>query len=122
MTSLNGNWKSLCSISQLLPGGGVAALVDGQQIALFYLPGQDTSLYAIDNLDPASGAAVLSRGIVGDLNGVPVVASPLYKQHYCLRTGECLEDDTLSVQAWPCMIKDEQVYIETMSSAERIAS
>ena len=112
----------LCSTGQLLPGGGVAALVDGQQVALFYLPGQETTIYAIDNMDPASGAAVLARGIIGDLGGEPVVASPLYKQHYSLRTGECLEDSTLNVQAWPCMIKDDQVYIEAISNAERLAS
>ena len=50
--------------------------------------------YLIDNHDPFSKANVLSRGIVGDLKGHNVVASPIYKQHFCLETGKCLEEDT----------------------------
>ncbi|NHW87781.1 nitrite reductase (NAD(P)H) small subunit, partial [Escherichia coli] len=45
----------------------------------------------IDNLDPVSGAYVLSRGIVGSRGEVPTVASPLHKQVYDLRTGDCLD-------------------------------
>ncbi len=49
-------------------------------------------LHAVDNVDPFSGASVLSRGIVGDAGGVPTVASPVYKQRFDLRTGRCLDD------------------------------
>ena len=41
-------------------------------------------VYALDNFDPHSGANVLSRGIVGDLSGELVVASPVYKHHFSL--------------------------------------
>ena len=44
-------------------------------------------MYAIGNYDPASDANVLARGIVGDIGGEIVVASPIYKQHFSLRHG-----------------------------------
>lgn len=79
----------VCRIDDLVPGRGACALVDGVQVALFRLP--RGSVYAIGNHDPFSGANVLSRGIVGDLKGELVVASPIYKQHFSLVSGRCLE-------------------------------
>jgi nitrite reductase/ring-hydroxylating ferredoxin subunit len=72
-------WARVCSLGELEPGHGVAALIGGQQVALFLLPvagGEPASqLRAIDNRDPASGANVLARGIVGGTDGVDYVAS-----------------------------------------------
>jgi NAD(P)H-dependent nitrite reductase small subunit len=76
----------------------VCALVNGRQVAVFRL--YDDSLYAIDNHDPFSGANVLSRGIVGDLKGERVVASPIYKQHFSLITGQCLEEADVRVTVY----------------------
>jgi len=84
-------WVEICPLARLTPDRGVAALVDGRQIAVFLL--SSGRLCAIDNLDPCSGAPVLSRGIVGDANGVATVASPLYKQRFDLATGICLDAD-----------------------------
>src|SRR5262245_8730945 len=84
------SWSDVCELSQILPFAGVCALIDGRQVALFRT--NDDAVHAIDNRDPASNANVLSRGIVGDLKGEIVVASPLYKHHYSLATGRCLED------------------------------
>ncbi len=70
-------WSSACSFDDLLPDSGVAALIDGRQIAIFRV---GDAIYALDNYDPHSEANVLSRGLVGDLNGEPVVALP------CLQT------------------------------------
>lgn len=89
----------VCKVEDLVPGRGVAALIDGQQIALFRLP--RGSIYAIGNHDPFSGANVLSRGIVGDLKGELVVASPIYKQHFSLVSGQCLEKPEVSVPVYP---------------------
>jgi NAD(P)H-dependent nitrite reductase small subunit len=86
---------------ELIQDAGVAVRAFGQQIALFLT---DKGVFALDNLDPFSGAAVLSRGIVGDLNNQLVVASPMYKQHFCLETGRCLEDETHKVQCWPVRV------------------
>ena len=88
-------WTPVCELARLIPDRGVAALVGGRAVAVFLLATGD--VHAIDNVDPCSGASVLSRGIVGDAGGVPTVASPMYKQRFDLRTGECLDDDTVRV-------------------------
>jgi NAD(P)H-dependent nitrite reductase small subunit len=67
-------------------------------------PGGGDVVYAVDNRDPFSGAHVLSRGIVGDKAGVPKVASPVYKQSFDLRTGRCLDDDTVVIAAYPVRV------------------
>lgn len=92
------DWIPVCRIDEIVPDAAVCALVDGEQVAVFRLV--DDTLHAIDNIDPESGAAVLSRGLVGSLGERVVVASPIHKQHYDLRTGECLEDAALRVLAW----------------------
>ncbi|SCG34633.1 nitrite reductase small subunit NirD [Micromonospora halophytica] len=81
-------WTAVCGLDRLDHERGIAALVDGVQVALFRTGDE---LYAVDNLDPVGGAYVMSRGIVGSRGGVPTVASPLHKQVYDLRTGHCLD-------------------------------
>lgn len=105
------DWKTVCSLSDLVPFSGVAAKMGNAQIALFYLPGQEKSLFAVCNHDPVSNANVIARGIIGDQNGEPVVASPLYKQHYALKSGACLEDESLSLRTFPVRLNGEHVEI-----------
>ncbi|MEU5088052.1 nitrite reductase small subunit NirD [Streptomyces sp. NPDC021356] len=96
---LDDSWFTVCDLSTLLPGRGVAALLpDGRQAALF----RDRSgrLYAIDNRDPFTGAAVLSRGLTGTHAGRPFVASPLLKQRFDLASGRCLDDEGVRVGAY----------------------
>ncbi len=102
----------LCNKSDLLPNAGVCALYRGEQIALFYLPDTRPQLFAINNWDPIGFANVLSRGIVGDINGRPVVASPLYKQHFDLATGQCMEDKDIVVRTYPVKLVDDKVVLE----------
>src|SRR3546814_17203254 len=74
-------------------------MVGGTQVAVFRVEwcltpfdaGSSEAVLAIEDLDPFSGAAVLSRGIVGDVDGEPVVASPVYTQRFSLHTGACLD-------------------------------
>lgn len=87
----------ICAVSDIVPATGVCALVEGRHVAVFRI-GQD-QFHAIDNVDPQSGASVLSRGLVGSLGDRVVVASPLYKNHFDLRTGECVEAPQHSVRA-----------------------
>lgn len=103
-------WSSVCSLDDVLPDSGVAALVDGRQIAIFRA---GDAVYALDNYDPHSKANVLSRGLVGDLNGEPVVASPVYKHHFNLATGRCIEDADYSVRAWPARASDGKIWVRT---------
>lgn len=102
---------TLCKLSDLIPNSGICAEVDGQQIAIFYLPSETPQVYAIGNWDPIGKANVLARGIVGDIDGRLVVASPLYKQHFDLLTGECLEDDDVSVAAYTVAIVADHVLL-----------
>lgn len=85
-------WETICNISDINRNTGVCALHNGEQIAIFKV-GKEESLFAIQNYDPIGEANVLSRGIVGDIDGKIVVASPLYKQQYCLMTGRCIEEE-----------------------------
>jgi NAD(P)H-dependent nitrite reductase small subunit len=101
-------WQEICELADIVPDTGVCAEVGGLQIAVFRV---DDLVYAIDNGDPAAGANVLSRGIIGDLGGELVVASPLYKHHFSLITGRCLEEPNHSVSTYPCRVVSGTVQI-----------
>jgi nitrite reductase (NADH) small subunit len=101
---MQAQWIAVCRYDDLIPERGVAALVDGEAVALFRT--HDGALHALSNLDPFSNASVLSRGIVGDRGGRPMVASPIYKQVFELATGMCLDDPTVSVRTYPVRLVD----------------
>ncbi|MEY9863132.1 nitrite reductase (NADH) small subunit [Catenulispora sp. GAS73] len=83
-------WTPVCKYAELEPGRGVAALVDGEAVAVFRLG--DGSLYAVGNTDPFCGASVISRGITGMRgDGTATVASPMYKDVFDLATGVALD-------------------------------
>jgi nitrite reductase (NADH) small subunit len=102
-------WTAVCAADSILPNTGVCALVEGRHVAIFRV-GAD-QFFAIDNVDPKSGASVLSRGLIGSIGERTVVASPLYKQHHDLRTGECVEQPELSVRAYALALRDGQVCV-----------
>jgi nitrite reductase (NADH) small subunit len=107
------DWITVCPLERILPDSGVCALVNGSQVAIFRVSPGDR-LYAIDNYDPFSKAYVLSRGIVGDRAGVAKVASPIYKQNFCLETGQCLDDANVLVATYPVRVVDQQVQVGTV--------
>jgi len=92
---LERTWVMVCRYDHLVPELGVAALVEGEQVALFRT--FDGMLHAIGNRDPFSGAYVLSRGIVGSAGATATVASPVFKQVFDLGTGRCLSDPEVGV-------------------------
>lgn len=104
------NWIDICATDDLQPNSGVCALVEGKQIAIFYTP-QDNAIYAIDNYDPLGKAHVLSRGLIGDIKGEPMISSPLYKQHFSLKTGQCFEDETVKNDIYAIRIENDRVEI-----------
>ena len=104
-----GTWVSVCRVDQLKVDVGVAALVGGDQVALFRLDVEQ--IRAIGNLDPYSRANVLSRGIVGSRGDAVFVASPMYKQPFDLRTGQCLDDPAVSVPTFEVRVIDGAVQV-----------
>ena len=97
-------WTSVCPVDRVTPDRGVAALVEGEQVAVFVL--RDGAVHAIDDRDPFSGAHVLSRGLIGDVAGAPTVASPVFKQRFDLRTGRSLDDPDVAVRRWATRVHD----------------
>src|SRR3954447_18262611 len=115
MTSvLIDQWVTVCPISALVPGRGVAAMVDGAQIALF-LVGDE--VLAVSNHDPFSNANVISRGLVGTRGNTLKVASPMYKQSFDLHTGECLYDPTKGLAVFPARVVDGAVEVSYRPAA-----
>jgi len=103
-------WVDVCDITDLLPNSGICALAHGQQVAIFYFPDENV-IHAIHNYDPIGKANVLSRGVTGDIQGEIVVASPLYKQHFSLITGRCLEQPEICVAIFPARISGTTVQV-----------
>ncbi len=101
-------WIRVAPCTAIPTGLGVGALIQGQQLAIFRCG--DGSLRAISNYDPIGAAHVLARGLIGQIRGQRVVASPLYKQHYDLDTGRCLEEPQVLVPIFP--VREEAGYIE----------
>ena len=103
-------WVDICGLDDLIPDRGACVLVGSEQVALFRLSGEER-VYALSNLDPFSDAYVLSRGIVGSKGEVPKVASPVYKQSFDLRTGQCLDDAAVAVRTYPVSLSGGRVLL-----------
>ena len=101
--------KAQDGLDQIEVEGGVAALIGGAAVAIFRT--HDGNVYAMSNWDPFSNASVLARGIVGTRGGVPFVASPMHKQAFDLRTGQCLDDAAVRVPTYDVRVDDGLVMI-----------
>lgn len=105
------SWQRVCSRRDLVAHSGVVIWFAGAQIALFYVPegANAEQIHAIHNRDPQSGANVIGRGMLGHLQGVPVVASPLYKQHFRLEDGSCVEQPGVALTVWAARMNGDEV-------------
>ncbi|SLM62384.1 Nitrite reductase [NAD(P)H] large subunit [Dickeya aquatica] len=108
-------WQCVCFLSDIPANAGMAARVGHRQVALFHLPaaqpGQAARVFALDNQEPGSGANVLSRGLIGDVAGEPVVISPLYKKRLRLCDGISPDDNQLRVCTWPVRIVQGNIWV-----------
>jgi nitrite reductase (NADH) small subunit len=109
MNEVETDWVDVCRFDRVNPGTGVAAMVDGEQIAI--VKTRDGRLYALSNFDPFSKAFVIARGIVGDREGTPKIASPIFKQTFDLRSGQCLEDPNVRLPVFETRVKDGRIQI-----------
>lgn len=103
------NYEYVCTTDDLVKNSGVAALVNGTQVALFYI---NDEVYAMNNYDPIGKANVMSRGMIGDLKGELMVAAPLQKQHYSLKTGQCLDVEGVSIPVYQTKVEDKQLFVK----------
>ncbi len=109
------NWISICALQDLPLNAGVAALLHADspeetQIALFRTSAND-AVYAISNFDPFSEANVLARGILCSIGEQLAVSSPVLKEHFDLSTGQCFEDESVSIATFPVKIADGNVLV-----------
>jgi len=104
------NFIEVCALNDINLDTGVCALVNDQQVAIFR-PASSQQVFAINNYDPIGKASVLSRGLISDVKGKLTVASPLYKQHFCLVSGECLEDETVQVLTYQTKVENDRVWV-----------
>jgi len=104
------SWVDVCAFEALQPDRGVCALVGNVAVAIFRC-WPDDELYALANVDPFSGASVLSRGIVGSIGDTPVVASPIFKNRFDLRTGEALDDPSTRVPVYNVHVQHGRVLV-----------
>lgn len=114
-------WNTICIADDLIPGVGVCALHQGQQVAIFRLADGE-QLFALSNFDPVGEANVMSRGLIGSSGDEAYVASPLFKQRYKLDTGRCLDDDTLSLKTYSVRIEQDLVQLLNESNAVGVNS
>lgn len=101
-------WQEICGLDEIPEQAGIGARLGRKPIALFRF---GTSVYALDDQEPGSDANVLSRGILGDAAGEPVVISPLYKQRIRLRDGCQVDNGEPAVRAWPVKIENGKVWV-----------
>lgn len=104
------SWQAICKVSDIAPNTGVCALVEGKQVAVFKQAATN-KLFAVGNYDPAGQADVLSRGMLAELGGQVTIASPLYKHHFCLSSGVCLEDNELSIPVYGVRVTEDKIEV-----------
>ena len=105
-------WWRACDLDELEPSWGEAFLAGSRQIALFYISPEE--IYAVDNIDPDTGAPVMARGIVGSRGDRPTVASPLHKQVYDLGTGECFGTPELALATYRTRVVGGSLEVEVL--------
>lgn len=102
-------WHPACPLARIIPETGVAVRVDGHPVAVFRL--RDDRVLAVDHTDPFTGANVIARGILGEHDGAPTVASPLHKQRFSLLDGACLDDEHVRLAHHPTKVIDGVVHV-----------
>lgn len=103
-------WFKAAPVDAFPKNGGACIKYKSLQIAVFNFE-KLNQWYACQNLSPEKQEMVLSRGMIGDQNGIPKVACPLHKKTFSLTTGENLNGDLPPIATYPVKIEDNFVYI-----------
>lgn len=102
-------WVSICKLHEIPPRSGVAALVHGEQVAVFRI--ESDELYAVGNTDPFSGGNVMARSQVENRQGQLQITSPGAHRHFSLTTGYCLDDPAVRLLIYPVRVANGMVQV-----------
>jgi len=108
-TTVN-TWFKACRVSDIPENGGACVKYGDKQIAVFHYA-RKKSWYACQNLCPHKMEMVLSRGMLGDAEGIAKVACPMHKKTFSLENGENLNGDLPAITIYPVQIQDGFVYL-----------
>ena len=103
-------WFKAAPVDVFPKDGGACVKYKNLQVAVFNFD-RLNEWYACQNLSPEKQEMVLSRGMIGDHNGIPKVACPLHKKTFSLKTGENLNGTLPAIATYPVKIKHNFVYI-----------
>lgn len=103
-------WFKAAPISKFSKNGGACIKYKDKQIAVFNFTREGT-WYACQNLCPHKMEMLLSRGMIGEENGVPKVACPLHKNTFSLETGENLNGNLEAIATYPVKVEDGFIYV-----------
>ncbi len=110
---LETTWTDICNLEQIPVAGGVNALVENTQVAIFRT--RENKLFAVSNFDPFSKANVMSRGIFGstkrDGRDVYKIASPILKNTFDLETGQSFDDLSVFLRVFNVKLEAGRVLI-----------
>lgn len=95
--------------------GGSTIKYGKVQIAVFNFATRG-EWYATQNMCPHRKAFVLSRGMIGDVQGTPKVACPLHKKTFSLQTGQSLQDEDYNIRTFPVKLENGSVFLELPST------
>ena len=104
------SWFKVGGIHLFDENGGACIKYKDKQIAVFNFK-RKNKWYACQNLCPHKMEMVLSRGMLGDHEGIPKVACPLHKKTFSLNTGENLNGDLEGIAIYPVKVENDVVYV-----------
>ncbi len=105
-------WITVCQINDIYPQSGICALFNGEDVAIFR-PFADDTVYALSNIDPFFASSVLSRGLIVEAQNELYVASPLKKQRFRLKDGQCLDDSAYAIKTYQVRVENGQVQLKS---------
>jgi nitrite reductase (NADH) small subunit len=112
LTAIETKWTFVCRTEDVPEDGGVCALVDGEQVAVFNFT-RLGKWFATQNECPHRQQMAISRGMIGTMGDVPKVACPFHKKTFSLETGDCLNDDSCGhLKTYPIKIEDGRVFVQ----------
>ena len=104
------SWIRVGSVTEFPVNGGGTIKHGHAQIAVFNFASRE-EWYATDNMCPHKQEFALSRGIIGDVGGIPKVACPFHKKNFSLQDGTCLSGEEYAIRTYPVKVQKNEVFL-----------